>query len=212
MSTNAKTGRKETHPVTGYERLHGKATVFDDLRFPLGAKNIDSNSTRYAQDLFNGGITVNANARFPNEPILCANQIPHSWKIGSIFYPHFHWIQRAIDASIPNWMLAYKIQNNGEAEVVESNYNNHTQVAWESNVFPYVSGDLAQITRFPAIDMSAYGLSSKLNFVMFRDVGNTSGLFAGGDPSVIIERIQEFDIHIEKDSWGSSQEYIKDSA
>ena len=70
MSTNAKTGRKETHPVTGYERLHGKATVFDDLRFPLGAKNIDSNSTRYAQDLFNGGITVNANARFPNEPIL----------------------------------------------------------------------------------------------------------------------------------------------
>jgi len=52
-------------------------------------------------------------------------------------------------------------------------------------------------------------MSCCIHFAIFRDVSNDSVLFAGVDPSSLTEYIIEFDVHIEKDSLGSRQEYIK---
>lgn len=55
MATPAKTGRKETHPVTGYERLHGDARVWDDLRIPISATKLGGSKDPTFSQVLNDG-------------------------------------------------------------------------------------------------------------------------------------------------------------
>lgn len=183
------------------------ATQWDDLRFPLYGSNIDSNAGRVDINYFNGTLGFATNARFPNEPISMIAQLPHSWKAGTIIKPHIHWIQRSVN--LPNWLLAYKIMKNGEAVNIDTNFDNHIKVACSAELFPYVSGEIMQICQFPDIDTTGMDISDTIHFVLFRDTANTSGLFAGADPSSEIEHSIEFDIHYQVNSFGSNQEYVK---
>jgi len=67
-------------------------------------------------------------------------------------------------------------------------------------LFAYSSGDLAQISAFPAIDMSGItGVSPILQIKVYRDDNTTAGDVLG----------QELDFHYQRDSFGSEEEYAK---
>ncbi|NQV14514.1 hypothetical protein HQ531_03575 [bacterium] len=206
----SRSGSIELHPVTQFQTLHGDAVVWDDLRFSLANTNIVLAATRYVNDLFNGGIQFDSDARYPNEPIYFMGQMPHSWKPESNIHPHIHWLQQSAD--VPNWLLIYRIINNGDPDKILTDYSFHTAAIIESHKYTYSAGTLAQISKFPVIDMTGFDMSCKLQLVLFRDTADTSGEFGGADPSALDEVVQELDIHFKLNSMGSSQEYEKDSA
>jgi len=194
-------------PVCACKVAGGDRAVWDDLRFPFTAQRLDSASTRYSYDYFNCGVEFDADARYPNEKICMMVQTPHAALEGANIEPHIHWIQQG--ASMPNWLIAYRILKKNTDIGVQSDYSNYTFMPWSSNAFTYTSGDLHQITEFGTIDMTGTTFSDCLQIVLWRDTTNASGEFAGVDPSAISEITLEFDIHYEIDSLGSRLEYNK---
>ncbi len=182
-------------------------TVWDDSKFPATGVRIDSSSTRYSYNVYNGTVVFNNNARYPNEPISMMDQMPHKWKAGTSIRPHIHWFQQS--ANEPNWLILYKLLKKDTAITIETDFTNHIALTKSHNAFTYVSGTLDQITAFPEIDMTGYALSDMIHYVLFRDTTNASGEFAGADPSSQAEHLKEFDVHLEIDSLGSEEEFVK---
>ena len=192
----------------GTLRFYGGATTWDDLLFPLTGQKIDVASGRINYDYFNGTVNFNANARYPEEPVGFAVQIKHKWKEGSVVRPHIHWLQQHA-TEIPNWLLGYKISKKNTARTIETDFSNHTFLLISEHRYTYASGVLNQISHFTPITLTGVEISDMVHFVLFRDTGNVSTLFAGADPSALGEHIDEFDVHIEIDSIGSNEEYVK---
>ncbi len=190
--------------INSYANINSDA--WDDLRFPFIGRNLDSASGRIDYNYFNSAVGYQANARFPNEVVCSLVQLPHAWKVGSGVRPHIHWLQQSED--VPNWLLAYKIGKKNSTNAIETDFSNYTLLL-SSPVFTYTSGVFNQISDFPEIDMTGVGISDLISIAVFRDVGNVSTLFAGADPSSLVEYINELDIHYILDSKGSSQEFIK---
>jgi hypothetical protein len=186
------------------------ATIaWDDMLGPLNSSRIDSASTRYAYNFFNGAISFDDDARYPEEIVEVKQQIPHAWKVGTNAKPHIHWKQQSAD--IPNFLLGWKLSENGESDIIETNFNNFTFTTLQSHAFTYTSGVLNQISDFPEIDLTAETtyISDVLTIVLFRDTTNASSAFGGSDPSSLVEMVTDLDCHIQIDSFGSEQVLIK---
>lgn len=183
--------------------------VWDDISGALIAARLDTSSGRLDYDYFNAGVNFNSNARYPNEPVVLPIQAKHAMIIGegAVARPHFHWIQE--QAAIPNMLLGYKLTNYGEATVKEIDWSNYTFNIWSEHVFTYTSGVFAQITKFPEIDISSLTISGSIDFVLFRDTNNASGLFAGADPVATNVTIKYNDSHVKFDANGSLAEFRK---
>lgn len=182
-------------------------TYYIDSLGPLAGVNLDSAATRYSLNRFNGAIQFNADSRYPNEVIVQRHQLNHWWKVATNGHPHLHWKQQS--ANIPNWLLAWKLSNNGEADLIETDFSNYTFETISGHAYTYTSGVLNQISTFPEIDLSGADISSILLVAFFRDTANASGEFGGADPSALAEYATDLDVHIEIDTPGSRQEYIK---
>jgi len=182
-------------------------TYWLDMLGPLSGVNLDSAATRYSLNRFNGAIQFDADARYTNEVIIQRIQLQHYWKLATNGKPHLHWKQQS--ANIPNWLLGWKLSNNGEADLIETDYTNFNFGVLQSHAFTYASGVLNQISLFPDIDLSTADISSMLILALWRDTTNASTLFAGADPSALAEMATDLDVHIEVDMPGSRQEYIK---
>ena len=190
--------------TTPYE-LRGKS-VWDDIRFPFAGINLDTASGRIDYNYVDLGVDFANNSRYATtEQISMICQMQHDWEIGTDIHPHLHWIQNQDET--PNWLLEYRAYRNGDAPPA------FTTVAYTGNEVTYVSGDLAQITLFPMIDMSSFTLDTDVSVIVdlkfFRDTGNTSGKFSGADAYVGDALSKEFDVHYRRDSVGSRLEYLK---
>lgn len=187
--------------------------VWDDEKFPLIGQNIDQTSGRLGFDFFNGTVTFANNARYAeSETVSFTFQLSHAWKEGTNISPHIHWLQQHA-TNIPNWLLGYEIRKKNTTKVaLNTDFSNHTLLLPEAGVFTYSSGILEQITPFPDIDLTGCEISDIIHFCLWRDSLNTSGLFAGADPSNITEHVREFDVHALKDSAGSIPEFTKQTA
>lgn len=172
-------------------------TRWDDiLGAAMGAKlhstrdKVDYDYEEVALKFQSGGSITNANDR------VCWNvQKEHKIKIDSDLRYHIHFEQT--DNLVREFTLQYRIQANGQLK----DETWHTLVATtapENMKFPYVSGTLIQILKFPDIDWSAYGISSTMDFRIARTDSET------GD--VLVKFI---DGHVEIDSDGSTTEYAK---
>lgn len=171
--------------------LNGTATVWDDLKFPLITGKVGIlNKPDFDYD--NNGYLFPQNDQ--SEKIYLVGQIPHSYKIGSNFYPHIHWQQSAATNVV--WKLDYKLFNNGST--IPSTW---TTITMDDDIFAYVSGNLAQKSKSASpIDGSGItGTSAIFLGKVYRDDNTTTG-------DVLAF---EFDLHYEKDSLGSREEYIK---
>ena len=175
---------------------------WEDERFDFTGRRIDISAGRIDYNYAELGIDFQDNALYPTDLIGIIDQMHHRWKLESEIRPHLHWMQSG--ANLPNWLLRYRIYRNGDSPPAWTN------AAYTSNLFTYTAGTILQIAEFPAIDMTGIDtVSAFVDFKMYRDTTNASGLFAGADPLVGDALSKEFDIHYQVDSSGSTAEYDK---
>lgn len=129
-------------------------------------------------------------------------QLNHDRDLAVGIYPHIHYWQTT--AAVPNWLLEYRWQRNGAAKVTA-----WTRAAWSAQAFTWTAGALNQIAAFPAIVQAGSGISDVVQLRILRDSTNASGLFAGADPVAAPVHATSFDVHMQINSLGSTDEYAK---
>lgn len=189
--------------TSGHITLYGEATVFDDLQTALVGQHLESPGSDITQNSSEGSLTF-ADTAVLSDYVTMNVQMSHGWKIGSTIYPHIHWWQTSSD--VPNWLLQYRWQRNSYPKVTT-----WSGIAYSGMAFSYTSGTLNQITGFgsgivPPVDAA---LSDILQVRLLRDTTNASTLFGGTDPLTGDSDVVNLDIHIEKDSIGSDEPYVK---
>ncbi len=177
---------------------------WDDFRSPANGTRLDVSSGRLDYNFSECFIEFQPNARYPDEPVSIVAQMPHRYKLGSNIRPHVHWIQTT-GVGLPNWLLAYRVYE--LADIVPA----FSLVAASSPEFTYPgSGSFNQYSAFGEIDMSGVSsVSAVIDFILYRDSNNTSGLFSGVDTYSADANLKEFDFHYQVDSAGSTEEFVK---
>jgi len=180
--------------------LNGSATVFDDLK--SSSLSLEQSGPGISQNIPEACVEYAISANL-SDYMVQSLQLPHSWKIGSSIYPHLHFRQTI--SSMPNFLIRYRWQINGQAEVTS-----WTNYKCNSSSFTYVSGSINQIAYGPGIiPPTGAALSDIIEFRIIRDSQNSSGLFTSVDPIDEVVRVKSFDVHYEMDSIGSNTEYTK---
>lgn len=186
---------------------NGDSTTWDEISQPFFASRLDSSSGRIDYNFDELTVDFADNARYPKEPAPIVIQAMHSWKIGTDIRPHIHWIQTS--SAIPNILIAYRFYNNGAS--VPSSFTLKALKATD-NAFTYPgSGSFQQITNFNLTSglFSSSTISFTFDCLIYRDSANASGLFAGADAYTGAWSAKYYDIHFEKDTNGSRDEFVK---
>ena len=182
--------------------LVGDATCFRDEFGPLIGAKLESPASDIVTDAAEGSITFKKTATLADY-ISMPVQVNHDAKTGSDIYPHIHWWQTS--ANIPNWLIQYRWQVNGSAKNTA-----WTNVKYASHAFTYVSGTMNQITGFGGLTPPVgAGVSLILQLRLLRDSANASTLFTGADPLNASADATFYDVHIEIDTFGSKEQYVK---
>lgn len=172
--------------------LSSTATTYDDLFFP--SHQLKKVGTTGKPDDDN----VSMELLFPEdttESVGMVVQLPHDWKQGSTIYPHIHWAEESADSV--HWIMRYKWYNIGAAK--PGTWTTYT-IYHKSQT--YVSGTIHQISNAwgnPGISGSGKTMSSVLVIKLYRGADNYTG----------DARFIQFDIHYERDGFGSKTEYSK---
>lgn len=176
---------------------------WDDLRFSLFGERLESPASRIQYNFAELTVDFGTGAVYPDDLVGLSGQMPHRWKLESTVGPHLHWYQT--QAAVPNWLLAYRFYKNGS--IVPAVWS---LLAATAPVFSWSSGVLTQISAFPSIDMTGIDtVSAILDFKLYRDRTNVSGLFSGADTYAGDAMAKEFDMHFQIDAAGSREEYTK---
>lgn len=180
---------------------NGNATTYDDLLGDI--TQVKTLGTGVSLNTTESTLDYTTVATL-NDYVIVNYQMSHKWKAGSTIHPHIHWQQTG--AGIPNWLIQYRWQRNGQAKTTAwTNFKCNN-----ANAFTYTSGTLNQISYDSGITPpSGYSLSDIIQFRVIRDTGNASGVFAGIDIYSGIASITGVDIHYEQDTLGSRLEYSK---
>ena len=118
--------------------------------------------------------------------------------------PHLHFFQTL--NSFPNFLLQYRWQVNGS----------HASLTWTNitcvvPVFSYPGGVFHQIADTQAGITPAVGttLSDIVQFRVLRDTNNDSTVFSATDAYTSTVGVLAFDVHLQLNSLGSTDEYTK---
>jgi hypothetical protein len=181
----------KTVVLGGDKPIEYNTLVWDDLRFGFTQTRRGAN-LRPAFDEANVALLFEQNKAA--DKVYIVAQFPHKRKLGHEVRPHVHWLQA--NATLPVWKMDYKWILNGQ--LVPGTFTEGVEPT--SHIFPYVSGDLAQISVFPFITPpTGDNISAMLLIKFYRDdnqpIGNVQAW--------------EFDIHYAIDDAGSQQEYVK---
>lgn len=180
----------------------GNATTFRDEYTALIGSRLESPSSHITQSNAEGSLVFDTSCTL-SDYVIMNPQLNHDRKLGSSVDIHLHWWQAS--STMPNWLIQYRWQVNGQAKTTA-----WTSVKWSSNAFTYSAGTLNQITSFGLITPpSPDSLSDILQIRLLRDTTNASGLFAASDALVASVHALSYDVHIEMDTDGSRQRYIK---
>jgi hypothetical protein len=185
----------------GSFRMYGDATVWRDDYRDLLVQTRNNPSAKLTENVAEGTLDYTDSAGL-NDYARMGIQLNHDWKPGTTIYPHLHFFQ-AEDA-LPNWLVQYRWQINGEAKVTD-----WTNLPLDEAVFDYVSGVVQIASNAAGITPADWEISDILQFRLIRDTGNDSGEFSGSDPYTGTVSALSFDIHYEIDSIGSFDEYSK---
>ena len=179
--------------------LHGDATVWEDLREVLTGKNLNSvpGTADYDFDNLWVALADSGDIDVIGDVVGSNYQLPHSVKVGSTARLHLHWVQMTETSRTITGK--YRIQKNGMAPATDWADFTATCTAAEDNVFPWVEGGLTQITRLVDIDLTDIPISSIIQVKIARtDTNAADTMFA-----------LYMDMHVEKDSMGSNDEFVK---
>ena len=184
----------------GTLEMHGAATCWRDelgdiIQFQSTGIGVAVSTTEASVEFVT---TCNAT----NDYVFGNVQLNHDRLNGAVIQPHLHWWQA--ETNVPNWLLKYRWQKNGSAKVTA-----WTDLKLDALAFTWVSGTLNQISYNAAgiTPPTGDGVSDILQFRLTRDT--TSTVYAGADPYTATVAATSFDVHIEIDTLGSRQEYVK---
>lgn len=174
----------------------GDSTLWDDLVSSLIARRLESTVGTLQYNYDENSITMSPNGSISNsaDRLIVNFQKPHGAKTDSLFHLHIHWEQ--VSTNDVQFTIQYRIQSNGESKTTA-----WTEVVTNSsagNKFTYTSGTLNQITEISEIDWSGATISSTLQVRLVRTDSTTGDIEA-----------TFVDGHVERDGFGSRQEYIK---
>lgn len=183
--------------IKGQRKATGEATQWDDLVGAVSGLKLTAVAGKATYSFSENVIVFNSGGDITNEAdyVTWNIQKEHKVKENSVLKMHIHFEKE--DTTVRTFKLWYRIQNNGGTKTTAwtellANTENPAEV------FVYVSGIQNQITRFTDIDWSAVGISSTVQFRMTRSD------IEAGDVNVSF-----IDGHVEIDSDGSNDEYVK---
>ena len=130
-------------------------------------------------------------------------QLPHAWKEGSTIYPHLHWTPRSSGSGNVEWNFEYTWANYVEspAEVFPA-ITTSTVVA--SGPF---TANTHLITPLSSNNAGISGSGKKISSVLVCRLWRNSS--RASDTYNDYTGLLFLDFHIQLDSWGSREEYIK---
>lgn len=166
---------------------------WEDLRFPAAGINPPGAASDPARDTGDGRLSFSASA---TNIIAIQVQMPHDWLPGSAIEPHIHWSPTDNNAGNVYWRLEYKIANISEAFPGSFTPINTLAAASGTN-------DMHQIHDAGSISMSGKTISCMILILLSRIGGDGTDTYAGA------AKLNEFDIHYQRNSFGSKQELIK---
>lgn len=174
-----------------YDKLKW-STFWDDMRFPASEINPTGAVGPMSYDTTNIGFLA---APGSTQTIAMIGQMPHSWKEGTLIYPHIHWQPTTAGAGNVLWGLDYKWTDVGATE----------DAAWTTTgVYAAAGGNgRHQVASFPPLDGDGKHISSILSLKVYRVGGDT------GDTYAADALLKEFDIHFESDTFGSRNQFSK---
>lgn len=185
-----------------WRRLVGDGeTRWDDLRVTL-----DKGSNSAALDYLNGSSGPQVWYFRNNQGVESMSftvQLPHSWKEGTTIYPHLHWTPRSSATGNVEWNFEYTWANyDAVTPQVFPAITTNTVVA--TGAFTANSHNISPLsTSNIGLDGAGKKISSILICRIWRNSGNTADTY-NADAGVLF-----VDFHIQIDSWGSREEYIK---
>ena len=181
----------------GTMEAKGDATCWDDLVGSLVARRLESTSGKLQYNYDNSSITMESGGNISNtsDRLIFNNQIPHAWKADSSGNLHIHWEQ--VDATDREFTVQYRVQGNGDAKTTTWTTAVVTANA-TTNTYTYVSGTMNQITRLVDVDLTGMGISDTMQFRLAR----TDSVDDDIEATFV-------DIHIERNTMGSRQEFTK---
>jgi len=181
---------------TGEVRHYGLATVWGDITNTLIARNLESTAGTIDYNFAEGSLLIQPGGNINNQAdrLFFNFQIPHGAKSNSQMKLHCHWEQPNNTERI--FTIQYRIQKNNQAKTTA--WTTVTASTNNNSVFTYTSGTLNQITNLVAVDLVGAGISATVQFRICRTDNNA------GDVNATF-----IDAHIEYDSNGSEQEFIK---
>lgn len=155
--------------------------------FQQGLTDIEDDDT-----LGGKSFKISATTNSANDHLTFIFQTPHARKKDSLMHPHLHFMQTNADQT-NCWYIYYRVMPLG------SNNVTYAFSGAGSNVMTYTSGTMHQLANFPTINGVGVSISSKIVIKLHRDGSKGTGAITATD----------FDIHVEKDGWGSDTEYGK---
>lgn len=180
-------------------------TVYDDVRIEPTARNVGVKAPTFGT--FTGGIFAYLfdNAVVSSEKELFFQlQLPHAWKEGTVIYPHVHWspLTTGSAGEKVRWGLEYTVAKPGGTFGA-------TGTIYGADLVPGVGGttptqNVHYITPLGSgMAMTGNTLSSVIAARVFRNSSHGDDTFTGTVAMLYV------DFHVEINTLGSREEYIK---
>lgn len=191
----------------GTVRMDGNATVWEDLMvYPDATTRGGSKAPLWTKFADNGsgsqGVFLWEFSASEEQEVYFTIQIPHSYKVGTTLYPHVHWTTFTGTPTGTNvvWGLEYTVKAIGGVFGTTSLITANSVI---SAIGTPSGAKQHLITALPTIPGTDFGISTILVCRLYRAATSGSDTFASSTG------LLGFDIHYEKDTDGSRQEFIK---
>ena len=194
---------KEDLTVTGNLTVEGKVvfegdleledTVWDDLKAPATAINPPGIASDPDFDTTYGGWLFNASGV---ELLWIILQMPHDYKEGSAIRPHVHWYPISTNTGDVYWRMEYKWTNVNDTDAGTFTTLNVLD-AGDGTAYKH------QVVNFDEIAGTGKKISSLLIIKFSRQGSEGTDTYTGD------ALFREFDVHYQKDGFGSDEEYVK---
>lgn len=175
----------------------GAGERWDDLRSPASAINPPGQVSDPDFDTTNGGWLFDGSG---TEILFLIQQLPHTWKEGSVLQPHVHWQKTTSASGTVLWKLEYKWAPIGE--VMDAAFSELES----STVSPStVDGDTADEHLFTNLGDLVGSGDKQISDMLVMKISRLGGSDTYGADA----RLLEFDIHYIKDGRGSIERFTK---
>ena len=183
---------------SGFRIIPEGDEVWEDLR--VGGLATERKSDPPDIEVFRDGLQANAFDTTTLEQVYFELQLPHGWLAGSSVSPHIHW---GHNIAVPEdnkgvvWGLEYSWGEIGETFGASNTI--YSTDDWVTAPVQYQHN----LSEFADISGAGKTLSSMLMCRLFRNVAS------GDDDFAHDAFLFEFDLHVQMNSLGSRQEYVK---